>query len=113
MLHDIKVRKELKKFYPNVIFSTQYEQLASQPNVTVSAIYEFLGQDPPKEVLDSMWIHTHDTRNNGVMGTKRVNATSTAYAWRTQMSPRELQVVSQQCKELDQELEYDKLKTGI
>ena len=113
MLNDIQVRKELEKSYPNVIFYTQYELLASQPNATVSAIYDFLGQDPPQEVLDSMWIRTHDTHNNGPIGTKRSNATSTAYAWRTQMSPRELQVVSQQCKELDLELGYEKLKTGI
>ena len=107
MLYDIKVSKDLEKSYPNVILSTHYETLSSEPNATVSAIYDFLGMKPPQDVVENVWAHAHNTHNNGAIGTKRKNATNTAHAWRTQLSREVIQVISEQCGQLLQVAGYD------
>ena len=108
MVDDITTRLMLERKYPGVFLATKYEDLASNPSETVTAIYSHL--DIPINDKVSSWIKsaTSGGKDMGGFSLTRKNSTATARAWTKKLSVDEKNGIDEVCAEVYRLVGYEK-----
>ncbi|GFS08972.1 carbohydrate sulfotransferase 1, partial [Elysia marginata] len=75
---------ELKKKYPDRVYTTRYETIATRPIASTKNIYDFLGLEFAQSTAMFVYNKTHSQswRAGRRFSTERVNSTDTSYKWR-------------------------------
>ena len=100
MTADIKSRLELEQKYPGVFLTTKYEDLAIEPLSTAQRIYNHIGAPLP-EVIRSWIKETTNAKEEGTgFQLNRRNATATALAWKSRLTPEQKESIDKACKDV-------------
>ncbi len=106
MVSDLLEYQRLKSKFPDNVIRIQYEDLAERSEDTVADVYRFLGKPLPQEVLTWIRQATHAQRNDGQVGSHRLNSTATAERWSREIPRNFLQAVNSHCQRVYKSLGY-------
>ena len=104
--------KDFKELKLDNVFLMKYEDLASEPIEFLVNEYKNLNLNLDKNVLRWFRSNTAASISDGLLGTKRVNSTSTAYNWQKVWTPNAISVIHSACRDILQELNYPDLATS-
>ena len=106
MRRDLRVRTDLERRFPGVLLQVQYEQFVRQPITTQRAIYNFLNLTSSAPVESWLNDSMNALRDGASFGTRRRNATATAYQWGTNVSYRTVKAINEECRDLLEKFNY-------
>ena len=109
MAEDYKVYSELiaRSKYDGRVLMLRYENVVKDPvNAAKRVYWNLLGDKIPANV--STWLSSSVTArdDNGIMGTKRKNGTSTANKWQRSLTQQEITDITEYCKPILKRLKY-------
>jgi len=108
MMTDCRIRRRLEPKYPRRILLLRYEDLVTAADAVVRNVYGGLLQLAlPSNVVDVINQQLNAASANGPTGTRRTNGTATATDWRRTIDSSLLAYVTDTCRELLSELNYD------
>ena len=106
MRRDLRVRTDLERRYPGALLQVQYEKFVRHPIATQRAIYHFLNLTSSTRVESWLNVSMNALRDGASFGTRRRNATATAYQWETNVSYRTVKVIGNECRDLLEKFNY-------
>ena len=105
MQGDLKVAAAFKKLYPQRFTMVKYEDLATDPEVKIQELMDFLGMEYSEEISKYVKEHTQ-TDLNRPWSTKRKSADRVSL-WKKQLPLEEIHNVQNSCESVLKTLDYE------
>jgi hypothetical protein len=107
MSTDVHILRELEVKYPGRLMLIRYEDICTDTNSVVDAVYnKFLGLRVPDGLADKLKALQNAKIEDGAYGTRRQNASLVASRWRRTLDPKLITRVTTLCSSLIRELNY-------
>lgn len=85
----------------------KYEDLAANPINFTQEIYDFVGEEPLKILLERIDKHTTGGKYNGPIGTSRFNSSATSIAWKHSVPEKIQNTIMAKCSNVVTAFSYD------
>lgn len=89
------------------MMSLKYEDLATDPLNITRKMYNFIREEPSKDLLKIVHNHTQGGKFNGLIGTSRYNSTATSIAWKQSLPEKTNENIIARCNQALIAYDYD------